>query len=120
MKQQREIICSTSSALTLLDFILSQSSNAVRVRWHQGERCKLMNFSVGSKLMKGHCTPFTHSQSMSGVSLDQRLKLIHSKRLIGHFIKGQNDHCAEQDATLYMNFTTEYMKNVNFRMIEKL
>lgn len=43
----------------------------------RGLKMNVMNFSLWSKLMQGHCTPFTHSQPSIGVALDYKWKLIH-------------------------------------------
>lgn len=47
--------------------------------------------------MQGHCTPFTHSQPTIGLQV--KINTLNSKRLTGHCINGQTDHCAEQDAS---------------------
>lgn len=43
----------------------------------RGMKMNVMNFSLWSKLMQGHCTPFTHSQPTIGVALDYKWNLIH-------------------------------------------
>lgn len=50
--------------------------------------------------MQGHCTPFTQSTyDWSCTGLQVKFNTLNSKRLTGHCINGQTDHCAEQDAS---------------------